>query len=116
MLNELDGMMGFDRLGLYYEVHMLGIDGECFYYNVYFDDGLTAARLAEVQSAIDAFLAPYNEKEVYLGYIDVSDNEEKAGIYLDIGGVDPDNANDAIYGVLRALNDVTGIRQVLINE
>ena len=32
---ELDSMFEFDSLGAYFEVHVDGIEGECFTYSVY---------------------------------------------------------------------------------
>ncbi len=116
MIYELDGMMGFDRLGLGYEVHMAGIDGECFFYSVYFQDGMSGQNIQDVRDAIDGFVEPYNARDIFPGYIDVTDAGEKASVYLDVGGADPDAANEAIYGILKALNNVPGVRLVMINE
>lgn len=113
---ELDSMMGFDKLGLYYEAHMAGIDGECFSYSVYFENGITDEKYDETNKAIDAFLKPYNDKEIYMGYIDVSKDDDKVSIYLDLGNVDPDHEQTAINGILKALNSVSDIRSVIVNE
>ena len=37
-------------------------------------------------------------------------------IYLDLGGVSEENSNVAVTGVLKALNSVSGIKSVIINE
>lgn len=113
---ELDGMMGFDELGLYYEAHIAGIDGECFLYSVYFEDGITDGKFEETDNAIGEFIRPYSEQDVYLGYIDVSKLDDKINIYLDLGNVDPEDSDTAIKGILKALNNVTGIKQVIVNE
>ena len=113
---ELDNMMGFDRLGLYYEVHMAGIDGECFHYSVYFENGLTDEKFGELDKAIDEFVKPYNDKDIYIGYISVSKEDDKATVYLDLGGSTPNNEEIAIKGILKALNSVSGIKSVILNE
>jgi hypothetical protein len=113
---ELDSMMGFDELGLYYEVHMAGIDGENFSYNVYFEGNPTDENLREAINAITEFLAPYNDKDIYLGYIDVSKKEDKLFVYHDLGNTDPEYSEVAIKGILKALNNVQGIKSVIVNE
>jgi hypothetical protein len=113
---ELDSMMGFDKLGLYYEVHMAGIDGENFSYNVYFEGNPTDENLTEAINAITEFLTPYNDKDIYLGYIDVLKEEDKLFVYLDLGNTDPEYSEVAIKGILQALNNVQGIKSVIVNE
>jgi hypothetical protein len=113
---EFDSMMGFDRLGLYFEAHLAGIDGECFNYSVYFDNGVTDEKTDEVNKAIDEFIKPYSEKDIYMGYIDVSENDGKVNIYLDHGGVNPYDETTSINGILKALNNVKGISKVIVNE
>jgi hypothetical protein len=113
---EFDSMMGFDKLGLYYEVHIAGIDGECFSYGIYFDNGITDEKFNETNKAIDEFIKQYKDKDIYLGYINVSKTDDKVEIYLDLGGVDSKYQNTAINGVLKALNNVQGIKTVIINE
>lgn len=116
MENEFDSMMGFDKLGLYYETHMAGMDGECFNYSVYFEESLTDEKFEETDKAISEFIKPYNDKEIYLGYLDVSKVDEKVNIYLDLGNVDPKDSDTAIQGILKTLNSVSGIKCVIINE
>jgi hypothetical protein len=49
-------MMGLDKLDLYYEAHVAGLDGECFSYSIYFDDVITDKKFEETHKAIDEFL------------------------------------------------------------
>ncbi|MCM1288237.1 MAG: hypothetical protein NC240_07985 [Clostridium sp.] len=112
---EFDDIMGFDKLGLYYEVHMAGADGENFNYSVYFADGVTDEKFAEVDKAVSDFFNSFDEEED-LGYFDVSNEDDKVNIYLDLGGSDPDNEDTAIKGILKALNKVSGIKSVIVNE
>ncbi len=109
-------MMNFEKLGLYYEASIAGFDGECFDYSVYFADALTDEKFEAVKQAIIAFQSPYEEKDIYLGYITVEKKEEKVWIYLDLGNVKPENENTAIEGILKALNNVSGIKSVILNE
>lgn len=113
---DLDEMMGFDKLGLYYEAHMAGIDGENFHYNVYFEEDITDEKVKETNNAIAEFLTPYCDKDIYLGYIDVSKEDDKLYVYLDLGNVKPEYQDTAIKGILKALNNVQGIRSVIVNE
>lgn len=116
MKYNLESMMGLDQLELYYEVNMAGIDGENFYYSVYFIDNPTDEKFEETKKAIAEFLMIYDEKDVYLGYMDVSKENDKISIYLDLGNTKPEYQNTAINGILEALNNVQGIRSVIINE
>lgn len=113
---NLESMMGLDQLGLHYEVHMAGIEGENFYYSVYFEDNLTDKKFEETKKAIAEFLIIYDEKDIYLGYIDVSKEDDKIAIYLDLGNTKPEYQNTAINGILKALNNVPGVQSVIINE
>lgn len=111
---ELDNMFDFSKLNLYFETHVAGLDGECFTYSVYFDDGISDEKTAEINKAIDDWSAPYDEKEIYLGYISVSKEDDKALVYLDLGSIK--DCDQSIYGILTALNNVTGIKSVILNE
>ncbi len=113
---ELDSMMGFDKLGLYYDVHMAGIDEECFNYSIYFKEGITDEKIEETDKAINEFMKPYNDKEIYLGYIEVSKIDDKVNVYLDLGKVAPEDEDTAIKGILKALNNISGINSVIVNE
>lgn len=114
-MDDFDSMMGFDKLGLYFEAHVAGFDGECFDYSIYFEEGCTDEKLKEINAAIDEFTAPYDEEEIFIGYIDVSKNDEKVSIYLDTGNIDED-IDTVVTGILKALNNVTGIKSVIVNE
>lgn len=116
MHNELDSMMGFDKLGLYYEVHMAGIEGECFLYHVYLNGDLIQEKTDEVSKAIDEFVNARNDEEHYIGYADVYTRNGELYIFLDIGSAAPEDADTAIYGVLETLNNIDGIDRVIINE
>lgn len=109
-------MMNFEALGLYYKASVAGFDGECFDYSVYFEDDVTDEKVKEISQAIVEFHRPYEEKDIYLGYIDVSKKDDKVVVYLDLGNVGPYNENTAIQGILKALNNVSGIKSVIINE
>ncbi len=112
---DLAKAMGFDKLGLNYEITMDGIDGECFNYSIFFTDGVTDAKLDEVQKAIGEFEDSISgEDDDHAGYISVSKSDSKIEIYHDIGNVRNENA--AIHGILKAFNNVSGIKKVIVNE
>ena len=56
------------------------------------------------------------DEENYMGYIDIYKGEDQIMIYLDLGGVSEENSNMAVTGILNALNSVSGIKSVIINE
>ena len=114
MTYELDSMIGLDKLELSYEAHMAGFDGECFLYGVYFGDALTEDKAEEVNRAVSGFFRNVGDTGAYFS---VDLRAEKVSIYVDLGGVmEPACQDMIIKGVLRALNDVKGIKTVLINE
>lgn len=115
-MDDFGSMMGFDQLDLYFEVHVAGFDGECFNYSVYLEEGCSDDKLKEINTAINEFIKPYNDKDIYLGYIDVSKVDDKVNIYLDTGNVEPEDIDTAIRGILTALNNVSGIKNVIVNE
>lgn len=108
--------MNFSRLNLYYEARLNGIEGECFDYSVYLDGEVTEEKRREISSAIGEFFAPYDEKEIYTGYLNISRKDDRIYIYLDLGNVEPQYENVSIEGILLALNNVSGIKYVVINE
>lgn len=113
-----DDMIGFEKLGLYYEAHMAGLDGECFHYSIYLDGNVTEEKCKEICDAVYDFRKPYSDKEIYMGYLDIyiSKEDDMIFIYLDLGNVDPDYEQTAIEGILKALNNVSGIKSVILNE
>ncbi len=113
---NLTKAMGFDKLGLYYNIGIDGLDGECFDYSVYLDGDVTGEKYQEISSAISEFFSFYDEKEIYMGYLDISRKDDKIFIYLDLGNVNPNDEETAIKGILKALNNVSGIKSVIVNE
>lgn len=114
---ELDRLIEINKLNLYYEAHLVGVDGENFSYNIYFDDDVTDEKLEEIKIAIESFKMEYENKDIYLGYTDISKfSNNIINIYLDLGGVEANYENILIQGILRELNNVKGIKKVLINE
>lgn len=113
---DLTKAMGFDKLGLYYSIKVDGLDGECFNYSVYLDGDVTEEKYKEICNAIDNFRNPYDEKDIYMGYYSVSKEDNKVEVYLDLGNVEPNYEDTSINGILLALNGVSGIKSVVINE
>ncbi|MDE7365170.1 MAG: hypothetical protein K2N27_09900 [Ruminococcus sp.] len=108
--------MGLDKLGLYYEIKMDGMDGECFDYSIYLDGDVTEEKYKEICNAVHDFQEPYEKKDIYMGYYSVSKEDDKILIYLDLGNVKPQYEDVSINGILQALNNVSGIKSVIINE
>lgn len=113
---KFDHMMDFAKLGLYYEAHLAGFDGECFFYNVYFENAPTDEKLEETIKAVNEFLKPYEARDIYMGFLNISKEDNRIHIYLDLGNVDPEYNQPSIDGILTALNNVSGIKSVIINE
>ena len=95
MAYNLDDMFKFNELNTYFDIHVAGLDGECFEYNIYFEDGA------------------YDDED-YLGYIDISLAEDSVFVYLDLGSIE--DCDRSIYGIVEAFRDVQGIREVIVNE
>ena len=116
IMNELDEMLGLPTLELSYPVTTEGFDGECFTYSVYFTDGKADQTRADaISKAIDAYDFALEEDD-YIGYLDISANEDKISIYHDFGGIESQNCNPVLHGVLLALNGIEGIKNIVINE
>lgn len=113
---DFDSILGVDQLDLNYEAHVAGFDGESFLYSVYFDGGVTDEKAEEIQQVMSDYSSQNGDEENYMGYIDVYKGEDQIMIYLDLGGVSEENSNVAVTGVLKALNSVSGIKSVIINE
>lgn len=113
---DLTKSMGLDKLGLYYSIKADGIEGECFNYSIYLDGDVTEEKCNEIGKAISDYFKPYDEKEIYTGYLNISKKDDKIFIYLDLGNVKPQYEDVSINGILQALNNVSGIKSVIINE
>lgn len=113
---DFDSILGVDQLDLNYEAHVAGFDGESFLYSVYFDGGVTDEKTEEIQQVMSDYSTQNGDEENYMGYIDVYNGEDQIMIYLDLGGVSEENSNVAVTGVLKALNSVSDIKSVIINE
>ncbi|MDE6540317.1 MAG: hypothetical protein K2K66_09005 [Ruminococcus sp.] len=111
-----DEFLGLTQLDLNYTAHAEGIEGECFDYTVYFTDGTADKKKVDaVRNAIQDFDFKLTDND-YAGYLNVSSENDKVLIYLDLGNVEPNNENKVIHGILLALNSVQGIKKVIINE
>ena len=113
---DFDSILGIDQLDLNYEAHVAGFDGESFLYSVYFDGGVTDEKAEEIQQVMSDYSSQNGDEENYMGYIDIYKGEDQIMIYLDLGGVSEENSNMAVTGILNALNSVSGIKSVIINE
>ena len=113
---EFDSFFKFDTLGTYFEVHVAGIEGECFEYNIYFEEGADKDKVAEVDKAICEWSSQYDDEDDYVGYIDVSLAENSVHVYLDLGSMDPEDCDRSIYGIVNAIKGIKGIQCVMVNE
>lgn len=111
-----DDILGISKLALDYTAHAEGIEGECFYYSVYFADDTAGEEKAEIVSnAVESFDLGLADDE-YSGYLSITADNDKVQIYLDLGNVQGKNEKKVIHGILLALNNVRGIKSVIINE
>lgn len=113
MAYNLDDMFKFNELNTYFDIHVAGLDGECFEYNIYFEDGANESKAEEISAAIDQWQSQYDDED-YLGYIDISLAEDSVFVYLDLGSIE--DCDRSIYGIVDAIRDVQGIREVIVNE
>jgi hypothetical protein len=113
---DFEEILGIDQLDLYFDTSVEGFDGECFSYSVYFDSSTAEEMLADVEAAMEDAVDAFGGEDHYIGYISASVEDDKVFIYHDLGGVEPEDNNAAIHTVLKALNDVKGIKNVVINE
>lgn len=113
---DFDSIFGIDQLDLNYEAHVAGFDGESFLYSVHIDGGVTDEKVDEIQQVMADYSSQNGDEENYMGYIDIYKGEDQIMIYLDLGGVSEENSNMAVTGILNALNSVSGIKSVIINE
>ena len=113
---DFDSIFGIDQLDLNYEAHVAGFDGENFLYSVHIDGGVTDEKVDEIQQVMADYSSQNGDEENYMGYIDIYNGEDQIMIYLDLGGVSEENSNMAVTGILNALNSVSGIKSVIINE
>ena len=114
---EFDSMIGLENLDLYYEAHLVDLDGECFIYRIYLDEEVNNEKFEEIKKAVEVFSEDFDfNGDNYPGYIDVSLKENNILIFLDLGNVLPQNQNISIQGILKTINKVKGIKKVMINE
>ena len=112
-------LMKFDSLGLYYKAIMAGLDGECFHYSVYLDVPVTDKLCTEIENAINEQFEPFYESDdTYPGDISVSNEDDMVEIELDLGNAKQDKAfqDECVNNILLALNNVSGIQRVVVNE
>ena len=113
---DFDEVLGITDLDLCYTAHAEGFEGECFHYNIYFNNGVADKnRKKTVSDAINGYDYGLIGDD-YAGYMSVSADSEKVSVYLDLGNVQPQNSDKAIHGILLALNQVSDIDRVIINE
>lgn len=109
MITELRQMLGLDDLELNYKVVIENFDGENFTFTV------IESNTNDLYEKIKEKMNEYQETDDNDGaYIDVNKKQDKIYIFYDTG-----NVNDglrAVHGLLYALNEISGIEAVVINE
>lgn len=111
MIAELREMLGLDDLKLDYMVKIENFDGENFVFSVRAEDN----NVNDLYEKIKEKLVNYQQVAAdYAGYIDVYEEQDKVSIYYDTGNVV--DGLSAIHGLLYAVNEVTGVQSVVINE
>lgn len=114
--SDWDQALGLNELSLNYSAHAEGFEGECFNYSVYFNDDATDEEKAKaVRNAINAYDFKL-EGDDYIGYLNVTADKNRVSVYLDLGNTEPQNENKIIHGILLALNSISYIKKVIINE
>ena len=114
--SDWDQALGLKELSLNYSVHAEGFEGECFNYSVYFnDDAADEEKAKAVRNAINAYDFKL-EGDDYIGYLNVTADKNRVSVYLDLGNTEPQNENKIIHGILLALNSISDIKKVIINE
>ena len=106
-------MFKFNELNTYFDIHVAGMEGECFEYSIYFEGGADEARAEEISAAIGKWQSQYDDED-YLGYIDITLEEDHVFVYLDLGSIE--DCDRSIYGIVETFKDVQGIREVIVNE
>lgn len=113
MAYNFDDMFKFNELNTYFDIHVAGLDGECFEYNIYFEGVADESKVEEISAAINQWQSQYDEDD-YLGYIDITQADDSVFVYLDLGSIE--DCDRSIYGIVEAIKDVQGIREVIVNE
>lgn len=108
MIAELREMLKLDELNLNYEIKIADFDGENFSYTVTESDYGAESLLEKVREALDDLLA-----NPECGYIDAY-AEDKVRVYQDTGNCE--NPLQAVHMLLCTFNEVSGIKEVIINE
>ncbi|MBR6102570.1 MAG: hypothetical protein IKP95_09090 [Ruminococcus sp.] len=107
-------VFGIDTEHLKYELDICGIDGENFFYRIYFDRDLPADIVQQFSAEIEKKCGKLAEDNYY-GHIDIQalPEERTVTVYLDLGS---SYEMKAINGICRAANEFEGITKVTINE
>ena len=111
MIAELREVLGLDELRLDYVVTIEDFNGECFTFSVRATDDTVKDFYEKIQEK----MAEYQQSAVdYAGYIDVYEEQDKVSVYYDTGNVE--DGVSAVHGLLYAINEVSGVQSVVINE
>ena len=108
-------MLHLDKVKTYFPIECEGIYGEEFIYSIYFDDLLVDKHFEDVRNLLDYLQDDNSLDDHYLGYVEAIVLDNRVVIIHDIGNVGEKDTL-AVHDVLTGLNDIRGIKKVVINE
>lgn len=101
-------MVKIEELDLYYEIQLAHAGDGHFSYIVHFENGVTDEKLDEIDKTISEFAEPYMDENI----LECSKGEDNVKISFDSAGVSSQNKDTIIYGLLKTLNNISGITSV----
>ncbi len=107
-----DQFFGADRLGLGYEAHFEGFDGEMFIYKVELNKDIDDSTLSTFDEQLEKKCGKLTEDNFYGDVTVNKKGPRELQIILDLGNADSDKA---ILGILKALNEVEGVVKATVN-
>lgn len=106
---DWDNIMNLKELNLYYEAHCEGIDGENFDFSIYLEDDNADAKIPEISDILNK--TPDIADNCSYWDIDKK-SDDKISVFIDLGSAE----NDPVPDILKAFNNVSGIKKLIINE
>ncbi len=108
-----DSYFGIGELGLYYDAHIEGMDGEMFIYKAEFSRDIGEDTSKEFYAMLEKKCGKLDEDNFYGEVFAEIKSARELEIVLDLGNAAEDKA---ITGILRALNEIEGVAKVTVNE
>ena len=112
---SMEETMGFDSLDVSYDIKIDGLDGDKYYYNIYFDHNTSDKELEDVDRCVDA-IEKLNCNGHYHGCLSkATRNADDMAVMVMLNLWDAED-DSFINSFLLALDIVDGIEKVVINE